>query len=410
MLNIEKIKSYIQSANINFLFGSGLSRPYLITLGDIEKWLTDLNTLSDENQRIIIQASIYRKYFNGVIYPNTLDAIELDRIIDGNYDYVYKNYSTFLTCWNEIIARRSSNLLNKQINIYTTNIDLLVESAAETSRIEFNDGFRGIMNPVFDEGNFQKSYSKTSAHFQHTSEIPVFNLLKLHGSINWVTSDENEIEIKCDTRLDVICAAKKELDKINSKYFVEIESGESGDTIDSLKVKANDVVKEVGFKPEIYEGFNAQYQKIIMVNPTKQKFKETVLDLHFYELMRLYSNALEKENSILFVQGFSFADEHISKITLRAAETNPTLLIIVFSYNDDQKTVFEKNLKIDKGGPKNNNIWIVTPTDFINENSKGKDESIKKDLESKFKSFDFRTINELYKRIGDLIPLRNYGK
>lgn len=407
MLNIEKIKSFIQSANINFLFGSGLSLPYLTTLGNIEKWLTDLVSVSDENQRNVIKASIYREYFNGVIYPNTPDEIELNKLMDDNYDVVFKNYSTFLTCWNEIMARRSSNLLNKQINIYTTNIDLFVESAAETSRIEFNDGFRGIMNPVFDEGNFQKSYSKTSAHFQHTSEIPVFNLLKLHGSINWVTSDDNEIEIKCDTRLCVINAANEELDKINRKFFVEIESG---DTIDSLKVKAYDVVKEVGFLPEIYNGFIAQYQKIIMVNPTKQKFKDTVLDLHFYELMRLYSNTLEKENSILFVQGFSFADEHISKITLRAAETNPTLLIIIYSYNDAQKDTFEKNLKIDKGGSKNNNIWIVTPTDFINENSKGKDESIKKNLEDQFKSFDFPTINEVYKRIGDLIPLRNYGK
>ena len=29
---------------MNFLFGSGLSRPYLSTLGEIETWLTDLNT------------------------------------------------------------------------------------------------------------------------------------------------------------------------------------------------------------------------------------------------------------------------------------------------------------------------------------------------------------------------------
>ena len=42
-MHIETLKYYIQSANINFLYGSGLSRPFLSTLGNIEKWLTELN-------------------------------------------------------------------------------------------------------------------------------------------------------------------------------------------------------------------------------------------------------------------------------------------------------------------------------------------------------------------------------
>ena len=51
-----------------------------------------------------------------------------------------------------------------------------------------------------------------------------------------------------------------------------------------------------------------------MVNPTKDKFRASVLDYHFYELMRIYSNALERENSLLFVMGFSFADDTLRKL------------------------------------------------------------------------------------------------
>ena len=42
-MELDTIKKSIQSGRINFLLGSGLSRPYLITLGSIEKWLTDLS-------------------------------------------------------------------------------------------------------------------------------------------------------------------------------------------------------------------------------------------------------------------------------------------------------------------------------------------------------------------------------
>lgn len=405
MLHIERIKNFIQSANINFLFGSGLSRPYLNTLGDIERWLTELST--DINlENTIISASIYRAYFTGVIYPNYQKEIEKRDLLDDHYSNVVKNYSAFLHYWNEIIARRGSNLLNKQINIFTTNIDLFVERAAEASRIEFNDGFRGVMNPIFDEGNFQKSYSKTSSHFQHTSEIPVFNLLKLHGSVNWIASAENNSEIKCDTHLALLNQIREILKSIDEKYFIDIEPK---DTIRTLKRKAQRIVrKDNTLTPSIYDDFNKYYNEIIMVNPTKRKFKETVLDLHFYELMRLYSNALEKENSILFVQGFSFADEHIAKITLRAAETNPTLLIIIFCFEETDKEKYEKYLKFDTGGSKNNNIWIVTPESFIDVN--GKDDLHKKELAKIYQQFDFATINEVYNWIGRLIPIRNYGK
>ena len=57
--------------------------------------------------------------------------------------------------------------------------------------------------------------------------------------------------------------------------------------------------------------------------------------------MRLYSNALEKENSVLFVVGFSFADEHIATLTRRSAENNPTLKVIIFAYCDEEEESFK---------------------------------------------------------------------
>lgn len=80
---------------------------------------------------------------------------------------------------------RCGNLRSKQLNIFSTNIDAFVERAAEVSNVEFNDGFIGSIEPVFNESNFPKSVIKSSLHFQNSTELPVFNLLKMHGSINW---------------------------------------------------------------------------------------------------------------------------------------------------------------------------------------------------------------------------------
>lgn len=74
-----------------------------------------------------------------------------------------------------------------------------------------------------------------------------------------------------------------------------------------------------------------------MINPTKQKFETTTRDLTFYELLRMYSNHLERENSVLFVMGFSFEDEHIREITKRVAKANPTLTIIIFAFDKTAK-------------------------------------------------------------------------
>lgn len=401
-MEISRLQTYIQSANINFLFGSGLSLPYLSTLGDIETWLSELtNNNSISNKlRQVIKASIYKEYFSKVILPNhTITNHE-------NYNTVIDGYKSFLIVWNEIINKRANRLLSKQINIYTTNIDTLVENASEKAQIEFNDGFKGSINQVFDEGNFQKSYNKTSLHFQNTSEIPVFNLLKMHGSINWRAKEDI---ISNDNTLNAVNEIYIELQKIDSKYFIDCvksnkESREAIKTFCEIQAEATKLIEdnsELNFN-ELYKNLFKAYNKLTIVNPTKQKFVESVVELHFYELMRMYSNSLEKENSILFVMGFSFADEHIAKITLRAAKTNPTLLVIIFAFEDSEVDKYNKNL----GPSPNNNIFIITPTNFKKANNEN--ERIKEEI-NKIQNFDLVTINKVFEFINHEIPL-NYGR
>ena len=76
--------------------------------------------------------------------------------------------------------------------------------------------------------------------------------------------------------------------------------------------------------------FIDEYENLLIINPTKEKFRSSVLNRNYYELLRIYSTELEKENTVLFVMGFSFSDEHIREVTIRAANSNPTLKVYIF--------------------------------------------------------------------------------
>ncbi len=303
---ISNIKKTIASANISFLIGAGLSHPFLTILGDIESRLT---TEEDPSE---IQ-KIKKEYFNKSISKNSeLITTSL------NDETVLNNYKELYKLINQIVLKRESTLLSKQVNIFTTNIDIFSEIALENTGIEFNDGFHGRFNPKYDVGNFKKSYFKTSLHYENTSEIPVFNILKLHGSVSWKAEKNN---ILLDRNLRILNETKSDFTK---------------------------------------------FDELMIVNPTKKKFEDTTLNQTYYDLLRIYANELEKENSVLFVLGFSFADEHIRDLTLRVANTNPTLKIYILSHSQNKTKEYQK-----LEDTKNKNVEVLFPDDDENFNLEG---------------------------------------
>jgi len=368
-INIIELKDIIQDSNINFLFGSGMSMPYLSTLGKIEQFLTELADKKEKgevtsDQDKIVRFALYKKYFEGAISKNLKIGLG-----SRNSTKVLNIYSTFLKIINAILLNRKSTILNKQINLFTTNIDIFFEQSLEDTNVEYNDGFRGRFTPLFNLANFKKRVYRTSLHYDNISELPVFNLMKIHGSLTWEKLKDTE-EIIFSSTLDIV--SEIEMQNLPEDKLIDVDDNKN---IDDLVAAAKNI------KPDkSIDNFIKTYEKLAIVNPTKEKFRETVLNRNYYELLRMYSNELEKENTILFIAGFSFADEHIRDVTVRALNSNPTLIIYIFSYSSivDDGTLEIKNKSI------NNNIKIITPTQIKNEDEK---------LEDEFK-YDFQTINE----------------
>ena len=100
-MTLDKLKNIIQSSHINFLFGAGLSRPYLTTLGNIETWLTECATIEDESVRKITEDNLKITYVEGVMKP-CLDAISMDekpKELEG-VENAYRDFPEDLESYN----------------------------------------------------------------------------------------------------------------------------------------------------------------------------------------------------------------------------------------------------------------------------------------------------------------------
>ena len=123
---LEEMVSVIQDGHINFLIGSGLSSPYLSTLGNIEKLLTELECNdADKKVKKIIEVSIKKKFFDDVVLKNS-DILSGD----VNAEKVLINYEEFLGFLIKILLKRKSTLLGKQINLFTSNYDIFLEHSS----------------------------------------------------------------------------------------------------------------------------------------------------------------------------------------------------------------------------------------------------------------------------------------
>lgn len=301
---IKILQKAIQSCNINFLIGSGCSCPGIPVLGnfeqEIEKLINDKNITEADNKKkeflkpFIENVEFLKNHSLDVIFNHKIDSkkkIEKYDTID-NYSITCKNYNDFINNISTILFKRRSNILHKQATIFTTNYDLFIEKVIESysDSLFLNDGFyrNSSLNQMFSFSpkNFFNKVYNTGNLYKYQVEIPSINLIKLHGSLNW---------------------------KANSNKIFQ-----------SLNLNEDDKLEEIS-----------------IILPTKEKFKTTLLNQTYYDLLRLFSNELDKENTLLIVEGFSFADEHIFELTKRALK-NPTLLIIIFCRNKDKINNFEK--------------------------------------------------------------------
>ncbi|MBP2266272.1 hypothetical protein J3A64_001736 [Pseudarthrobacter sp. PvP004] len=363
-ISLDRLRTIVQDAHLNFLVGAGTSSSFFSSLGNIEQALTDVARLrGNPTAKLLVRTSIQAYFFENVLVPN-------QRILarDEAAEEVLRSYATFLRTLNRILLKRHSSLLAKQVNLFTTNVDMIFEVAIEQLGLDYSDGFSGKIRPRFDLGDFNTLRFRTGSRYEHRSEVPVFNLVKLHGSASWrqETRDDDKTDIFFDHGLTVVEEAEEKLNAARDcliDVLVRSQSQSRHPTIrpvEDLFSEAELAVQNNADVSVIRE-FARAYSSLGIVNPDKRKFATTVMNETYYELIRRFANELEKENSVLFVHGFSFRDEHLRDLVLRAARTNPTLQVIVFCYSRSDRDSYTRLMP--ETEIKNGNILLVAPMD-----------------------------------------------
>ncbi|GIT93137.1 hypothetical protein JANAI62_35790 [Jannaschia pagri] len=324
------LERYIQSAHLNFLFGSGASMPAIQLAGNVEQEV-DQHLVASEYEEANKKALTFieeLEYQHGFLPAGYTEG--------DDTDITLKNYLHFLSSIDRILFERKNILLPRQANVFTTNYDEFFEVAASLlPSLVLNDGFnRRIGNSGFEfapELFFDRVY-RSGTVYQHQSEIPAINLIKVHGSISWKRQANEKITL-----------GEPETDQLTV-----VQKNNPKDVSDALAKRA-------------------------VILPNMRKFESTLLDRVYFDLLRLYSNAMEMENALLFVFGFSFADEHILDITRRALR-NPTAQVVVFSYSQKGAVDLEAKFSAYR------NVIIIKPTDS--------------------QYIDFPVLNSLFDKIG----------
>lgn len=297
-----------QSSRVNFLFGAGASFPAVPILGNVEQEIADLFKSGEEEQA---RSKMY-EFLSSIQEPT-------NKLFD-NEDYdpnsiTADHYRDCIGLIEIILRERRTDLLPKQATVFTTNYDLFIEHACERfTTLTLNDGF--IRTPRLDA---QAGYSSrifftqtfnTGNVYDYKVEIPSLNLIKLHGSLSW---QKNGDEVSC-------------------------------------RMKKRDLLP-IGSSDAQIENFIENYALVL---PETSKFRTTLMERTYYELLRIYANELDKANSLLITFGFSFADDHILDITKKALK-NPTLRLMAFAFNEADRDAFKTKFA------SHNNVQIVAP-------------------------------------------------
>ena len=361
---IEAIRVFIRDRfhqkNVYFLFGSGTSAPALPLMrglyeqveelfsnedeggglfnkvkqaGDLEKTLGILysleryqagilSSLSEEQQKELeitrnVIGKIQKHIYETLWHPTQKDLEEgqakpSDVEGQASSNNVYRSTLEVYKSFYQKVVYRNKDL--SRIHIFTTNNDLFNEAALDELGILYTNGFTPGLQRFFNPALFNFSYSRRMDVSIDKYE-PIDNMVylyKLHGSVNW--RDQGAI------------SSPNKLFSIQEVYSNDASQSATG---------ADDVC-------------------LVYPAPTKQNLS---LGSPYVDLIRLFQEKLLEHNSVLFVCGYSFGDEHINNVIYRALAVNASLNVVVLNdLGDNHPLRKTEDTRV-------YNIWSKTPKD-----------------------------------------------
>jgi len=202
------------------------------------------------------------------------------------------------------VLTRPLNL--KRANIFTLNYDTLVEQAADAEGIVLIDGFVGTVRRAFRPESYDHDLyfpGETTEGRVHRLDR-VLHLYKLHGSVTWTAEDPT----------------------LDNPYGIR------------------------AYGEELPRG------KLVLIYPTPAKWGES-LGMPYAELLRRFAANVVRPQSVLFVIGYGFGDEHIRAI-VRQALAIPSFTLVIVDPNPQSDFISKLKARDDR------RVWILSGITF----------------------------------------------
>lgn len=306
----QKITELSNIKNVSFLLGAGTSSdaiPSMKTMqeeiaksiaedsdSEIKELYQSIDGDNLEKKLTILHAR--KNYLQGITNADTTETSNTEKLIKSIEDSMYSKINISLS---SIGAEKSLGLYKQlyqktalrnkdlsRINIFTTNNDLFNEKALDTLNINYNNGFGGGLERVFNPARFHFTFSKKiDANLEKFEPLEnMVYLYKLHGSISWVEQEGNSLF---------------------NIHEVSVIGGEAkGD------------------------------ESHVLIYPTPLKQTQS-LGTPYADLIREFQTKLSQPNSVIFIIGYSFSDEHLNNIIYQSLASNSSISVVIFGEYSD---------------------------------------------------------------------------
>lgn len=189
--------------------------------------------------------------------------------------------------------------------VFTTNYDLFNERAMDRAGTPYSNGFTGTVERRFNPASYRRALAEQLdiSSKRWAAVDGYIHFCKLHGSINWTEEESGIFPIR-----------------------------ESADKLDPA-------------------------QDRVMIYPTPSK-QTASFGSPYSDMFREFQRQIVQDQSVLFVMGFSFGDEHINNIIFQGL-TLPGFRLVAFLNPDDANNPVTQELAA-LGDPR---IWFIWGTD-----------------------------------------------
>lgn len=305
----QKLAELSNVKNISFLLGAGTSANSIPCMSEMYKEITEevehapsetlnskckelFESVSKNNLEELLNVLYAKKtYVQGVSSSEKDEEKNIGLLIQFiqkqmfskiNINLDDRKYKETLNVYKKFYQKTA--LRNKDLSrvcIFTTNNDLFNEKALDNLNINYNNGFGGGLERVFNPARFRYTFSKKiDANLEKFEPLEnMVYLYKLHGSISWIEEEGNS--------------------------FFNIKE-----------------ISTIGENPN-------KNNQPILIYPTPLKQSQS-LGSPYSDLIREFQTKISLPNSVVFIIGYSFSDEHLNNIIYQALASNSSISIVIF--------------------------------------------------------------------------------